>query len=83
MEELLVVLKPLFELYLGKLGPIVQIILFVGSTRIIIKPLMAFYEKYVNITKSTKDDAYPSKIKASKAYKLVIFIIDWLASLKL
>jgi len=83
MEEILNMLKPLVELYSGKLGFLVQVISIVGSLRIAIKPIMELITAVVLITPSKSDDILPAKIKESKGYKTFVFLVDYLASIKL
>jgi hypothetical protein len=83
MEELLNLVKPLIELYSGKLGFLVQAISIVGSLRIAIKPIVSLVTAVVLITPSKKDDLLPAKILESKGYKTFVFIVDYLASIKL
>lgn len=83
MEELLALLKPLIELYSGKLGFMVQVISIVGSLRLAIKPIMSVVSAVVLITPSKSDDLLPEKIMEHKAYKMFVYLVDYLASIKL
>ena len=83
MEDLLVLLKPLIEIYSGKLGFVAQFIVIVGSLRIFVKPIMAFLDTYVLFTESKKDDEKLAKFKDSKIYKSIVFVMDWFASIKI
>jgi hypothetical protein len=83
MEQILLFLAPVIEAYSGKLGGALQVIAIIGSLRLIIKPLMGLIEAYVAITPTKNDDLLPAKIMESKAYKSIIYILDWFASLKL
>lgn len=82
MEDLLILLKPLIELYAGKSGTLVQVILFIGSLRILIKPLMSLLEAYVTVSGSSRDDKLPSQIKEKKWYKTLVYLLDWFGSIK-
>jgi hypothetical protein len=83
MEQILSFLAPILEAYSGQLGGAIQIITIVGSLRLLIKPLMGVLEAFVTITPSKTDDLLPEKIKENKIYKSVVYLLDWLASLKL
>jgi hypothetical protein len=83
MEQILAFLSPILEAYSGNLGGAVQIITIIGSLRLLIKPLMGLLEAFVTITPSKTDDLLPEKIKDNKVYKSVVYLLDWLASLKL
>jgi hypothetical protein len=83
MEQILAFLSPILEAYSGSLGGAVQIITIIGSLRLLLKPLMGLLEAFVTITPSKTDDLLPEKIKDNKVYKSVVYLLDWLASLKL
>jgi hypothetical protein len=83
MEQMLMFLKPMIEAYSGQLGGAIQVIAIIGSLRLIIKPIMGLIEAYVAITPSKTDDLLPAKIKENKAYKMLVYLLDWFASLKL
>jgi hypothetical protein len=83
MEQLLVLIQPLVEAYLGDKGFFVQLVSIVGTLRLIIKPVMSLIEVYVAATPSKEDDLLPSKIMGSKLYKQISFVLDYLLSIKL
>lgn len=86
MEELLILIKPLIEAYAGQLGPVVQIIAFIGSARLALKPLQALEKPLMDIirlTPSKKDDEALEAVAQSKAWKLIKFLVDYLLSIKL
>jgi hypothetical protein len=83
MEQILMFLKPMIEAYSGQLGGAIQVITIIGSLRLLIKPVMGLIEAYVLITPSKEDDLFPAKIKDNKIYKSIVYLLDWLASLKL
>jgi hypothetical protein len=83
MEQMLMFLKPMIEAYSGQLGGAIQVIAIIGSLRLVIKPVMGLIEAYVLITPSKEDDLLPAKIKENKAYKMLVYLLDWFASLKL
>lgn len=83
MEAFLSFLQPIIEAYAGQFGIIVQIIVFVGSLRIFVKPVMSLISTYVIFTKTQKDDIWFAKLQEDKIFKAVIYVIDWLASIKI
>lgn len=83
MEQLLMFMKPIVEAYSGNMGGAIQVLVIIGSLRLVIKPIMGLIEAYVLITPSKKDDQLPAKIKENKIYKSVVYLLDWFASLKL
>ena len=62
---------------------LVQVFLYIGVARSIFKPLMSFAHSVVAATPSTKDDEALEKVEASKAFKAVAWVFDYLFSLKL
>lgn len=84
METILNFLKPLIEMYAGNYGVAVQIVTIVGSLRVAIKPLMSAIKSFTEFTYwTTKDDEFYSKVIDSKIYMSIVFVLDWIASIKL
>lgn len=83
MEQLLMFLKPIVESYAGSFGVAVQVVSIVGTLRLVVKPLMEILKIVVAVTPSKSDDALPEQIEKSKPYKMALFCLDWLASIKL
>lgn len=54
-----------------------------GVLRAVFKPLMTVFEAYVVATPSKDDDSLLAKVKASKSYALVAYVLDYAASIKL
>ena len=54
-----------------------------GALRLILKPVMVYIEQYVATTPDKADDEKVAKIKASKVYKVLCFVLDYTASVKL
>lgn len=64
--------------------PIVLTILSImGMARLILKPLMTFLNEMVVVTETTKDNEILEKVEKSKAYKGVLFVLDYAFSLKI
>ncbi len=59
-----------------------SVIFIVGALRVINKPLFSLARAVVGVTPSKKDDEYLDKVEGSKAYKSIIYILDWFASVK-
>jgi hypothetical protein len=83
MEGLLEFLAPLFEAYAGKFGWLVSAISIIGTLRLLVKPVIAVIEVVVKLTPSTKDDNLHNELLDNKIMKAVLFVLDWLASLKI
>ena len=84
MNEVLELIKPLLVAYGGDLGIVVQIISFIGSLRLLNKPLFSFLNAFVTFTYWTeKDNILLASIQNSKIYTGLMYVIDWVASAKL
>lgn len=59
-----------------------SIVAVVGLIRIIVKPVMVALKSIVEATESPKDNELLVKVEESKVYKAVMFLLDYLASVK-
>lgn len=59
------------------------ILMVLGVFRAIFKPLMSVWEAYVKSTPSDSDDKILEGFKASKVYKILVWLVDYLLSIKL
>lgn len=55
----------------------------IGIFRIVFKPFVALVKMYVAATETKKDDEAVAKVEASKFWKAVLWIVDYLLSIKL
>lgn len=62
---------------------ILTALMIIGSLRAILKPLFALAQAYVKSTETTADDEALDRVEKSKAYKALLFVLDYLASIKL
>lgn len=62
---------------------IATILMVVGVARLVNKPLFSFLRTYVQATPTPNDDRVLDKVEASKAYKVLSYILDLTASIKL
>src|SRR5205814_2759778 len=76
-------LQPLLDGLLGKYGWLTTVILVIGSLRILFKPVMLAIENYVKQTPSATDDDRLAKFEAGPIYKIIAFVLDLGASIKL
>ena len=76
-------ISPLVEGLLGKFGWITQVVLVIGSLRILFKPLMAAVHNYADNTPSPTDNEVLDKFEHSAVFRAIAFILDWGASIKL
>lgn len=60
-----------------------SLLVAIGVLRAIFKPLMTLLEKYVEATPSKKDDKWLLKVKESKYYAGIVWLIDYFASIKM
>ncbi len=83
IEQIFGFLKPMLEAAAGKYGVIVQVVAVIGAMRVVFKPIMAVVQSIVSVTPSPKDDEFLGKLMNHWSYKLVSFLLDWTASVKL
>jgi len=81
-EQAMELAKPLIEALLGQHGFMVQVVAVVGALRLVFKPVMSAARAYVLSTPSTKDDAVLDKVEGHKAYKIAVYLLDYIASIK-
>ena len=60
-----------------------MVCIFIGIFRLIFKPAMALVKSVIMITPSLADDAIWKRWEDSSIYKLIIWIVDYLLSIKL
>ena len=61
---------------------IATIFMVIGVIRVVVKPLMELAKSVAASTPSAKDDAAVASLESNKIYKTVLFVIDWIFSLK-
>lgn len=76
MEELLL------ELVM-KHPALMTVVAVVGTFRLVFKPLVAGIKAVVAASPSKADDAVVEKVEASKAFKTMAWLADYLLSIKL
>lgn len=67
----------------AKYPVLASIVGVVGLLRLIIKPIMVALKSIVESTETPKDNELLTKVEESKVYKAVIFLLDYLASVKI
>jgi len=83
IEMLLNALNPLIAMYGGKFGFLAQAVSIVGTLRLFIKPVMGVVDTYVMSTEKKEDDEKWAKIKEGKTFQMVVYFLDWFASIKI
>lgn len=58
------------------------IVAFVGSARVVIKPILSLVRIVVTQTPSKSDDEFLDRWEKSKVWAVFLYVLDWLASLK-
>lgn len=59
-----------------------DLIMIVGSFRLIFKPLLSLVRTIVELTDTTKDDLLLDEALSSKAFSAIMYIVDYLTSIK-
>ncbi len=83
MEAVLAWLQPLLIQYAQQYPWLFATLLVMASLRVFFKPLMEIFKGVVDLTPSKKDDEFYNKMLESKVYKVIVFLVDWFASIKL
>ena len=79
MEQLTVMIIDLASKY----PLLISILGVVGVLRLIFKPLFYFFHEFVLATPTKRDDDFLMKVEKSKAYSVIVFLVDYLGSIKL
>lgn len=80
MEDLIL---PMLQLMTEKYPWAMTLVSFMGVMRLIFKPLFTFLVAVVKATPSEADDRWLETVQTSKAYNVIAFLLDYLASIKL
>jgi hypothetical protein len=59
-----------------------SVLMFMGLLRLCIKPAMTILQAYVKFTPYDNDDKWLASLETSKGYKLAMYLLDWLLSVK-
>jgi len=60
-----------------------SIFMVMGILRAVFKPIFSLARTVVAATPSVKDDAVLDRVEGSKAYKAVLYVLDYIASIKI
>jgi hypothetical protein len=77
------VLAPMIVSFGEKYPTIFTIVFFMGAIRLFMKPIMTAVDTYVAKTITKSDDEFVAWMKETLAYKVICFILDWAASIKI
>ena len=59
------------------------VLMVVGFLRLSLKPAMTILQAYVKLTPYDNDDKWLANLEQSAGYKLLVYLLDWLLSVKL
>jgi len=82
LEEILKGLMEQVLIWAGQYPVVATVLLSVGILRIVMKPLMDLARTFVLATPGTGDDDFLAKVEASKIWQTVLYVLDWLGSIK-
>lgn len=82
LAQLAAFLLPLVQGLALKFPILITIAVVMGGLRIIFKPLMALLHSIADVTATDKDNQALDSAEKSTAWKVVLFLVDWFASIK-
>ena len=59
------------------------LLIIIGFLRLAVKPLMTILQAFVKLTPYDSDDQWLKSFEQSKSYKLIVYMMDWVLSVKL
>jgi len=66
----------------GKYPIILTVVAAIGTLRVLLKPLMSMAKVYAASTENKTDDKIVESIEKSKIYTGLIYVLDWVTSVK-
>lgn len=72
-----------FLMSFGNGGWLLTIVAFIGSFRLIFKPIVSGIRVIVDATPTQTDNEFLDKVLSSKWYGLFQYLLDWFISIKL
>ena len=80
-------LKGLIESLAGSNGVVLQVlstvVTVIGTARLIVKPIMVALRAIADATATPSDNLLLDNVEQSKVVKVLVFLADWLFSVKL
>ena len=83
IETVWPMMGPMLLGYAEQYPTIFTVIIYMGSARLIMKPLMSLALAYVELTPTTSDNEFLEKLKKYWWYKSLVYLMDWSLSVKL
>lgn len=68
---------------LSKVPGMVEILVVVGTLRLVNKPLFSLIRSVVDSTPTKKDNEVLDKVESSGIYKTFTYVLDWFGSVKI
>ena len=76
-------MQELLETFVGANGWMVQVLSIIGLLRVLIKPITEAAIAYAKWTDNKRDDSLVDKVIKSSIYQKLLFVLDWLTSIKI
>lgn len=83
MDTILVALGPLMGIYAGEYGCLAAIIGYMGTARLIVKPLQGLIQSIVDATPTPRDNAKWDAFRNHKVTLAVLYVLEWGSSIKI
>lgn len=83
LSNLMSVLAPILNGLAGQYGVVAQVLMWIGTLRLLFKPIMTCIQAVVDVTPTQTDNEILAKVMNSFPYKAISFVLDLVASLKL
>lgn len=83
LDQAAAFLQPYLLLLVQKFPVALSVVAVMGVLRTVFKPLMTFLQALADATPTPVDNQLLASAEASKPYKVLAFILDYLASLKI
>jgi len=72
-----------FLIFLSEYPAFAMVVTLIGFLRLIMKPVMTIAQAYVKMTPYDSDDKWLADVEQSKGYKLFVYLMDWVLSVKM
>jgi len=72
-----------FVMFLSNYPGFSTVIMAIGFLRLVLKPVMTIIQAYVKLTPYDSDDKWLLEMEQSKGYKLFVYLMDWVLSIKM
>lgn len=83
VKQFLAFLGPFLEGFVQSNPKLAAVLMFIGSLRSVLKPLVSFVWSILNLTPKTSDNEAVKKVVESKIFGIFAYLLDYFASVKL